>query len=330
MRLIRIVLMSSLAASGNCFNMPKTHPAHTEVKQKERYQDVREVYTSPRISFSTFSTALTASSNASDAEESPSWRIDPFFASLWAVLLGFAVLAPGEIGSPQDNALIEAYIANPTDPVGFNPLFLALFNLLGFIPIIGASIAVPQGSRKGLPSAPFFGLSAAAGYFAAGKLIKSHWNVFIYTSFLTLASHYTCIGIYLTFRAPPRKQVKVSELSWITRNVIENKVFNWLLVGAVISIFFVTGVAPALLQGEFDQLWQSYLDLASNSKFASVSSADAVLYNVALARLVGTDYQLRNPDATDKSANMVGLATLLLPFVGQALYLALRPKLPED
>ena len=254
-------------------------------------------------SFHPFSSIERFASNKVDEETERSWRIDPLYAALVLVLLTWTFVAPGEFGSAQDFALLENYIANPGDPEGFSAGFLALFNLLGLIPLIAASVVAPQSSPRGLPLAPFLAASAAAGYFAAGT--------------------------YLTFRAAPRESVIASELGWFTRNVLENKIFNWGLVASVAFIVYSNGLVEGVAQGGVGPMWQDFVGSISNSKFASVSSADAIIYNLAIASLIARDYKLRVPTADDTKANQVASLTLLLPFLGATLYCAVRPKLPE-
>jgi hypothetical protein len=248
-----------------------------------------------------------------DAEISP-WGIDPFFGSLLLALLAYAFAAPGVFNSPQDQALLDNYIANPTDPEGFNLLYLTIFDLLGIIPVIAASVALPQGSKKGLPAAPFLAASAALGFFGAGP--------------------------YFCFRAPPRTEIfNLQDQSWFTRNVIENKVFNWAVVAFVVFTLYSTGFLTALLSGGLDLVWTDFIYAASNSKFISISCADAFIYNIAIARLITRDYQLRvvrqpdnnaAQDDTTAISHLVSASTLLLPFLGPALYCAWRPKLRNN
>ena len=76
--------------------------------------------------------------------------------------------------------------------------------------------------------------------------------------------------------------------------------------------------------------WKSYTDLFVESKFVSTSSVDAVILNVAAASLIPRDLKLRQPEVEDDKARIVGASTMLLPFLGAALYCALRPPLPSE
>jgi hypothetical protein len=294
---LRIILLLSLSCLSGAFVVPHgvAPSSHIAVLPTVKVSSSAATNCSP--------SSLRLSSQEVEDEE-PSWRVDPFFGTLVIALIGFAAFgAPGELNSVKDLALLDNYIADPLAPQGFNSVFYLIFNLLGAIPIIATSVALPQGSRKGLPAAPFLGASAALGFFGAGP--------------------------YLTFRAPARESVTTEDLSWFTRNVVENKIFNWGLVVFVAVIFATSGVFTDIAQVGVGQVAQDFAAFASDSKFVSISSMDAVVYNIAICALIAQDYKLRDVEADDAKANMVGASTLLLPFFGPALYCALRPKLPE-
>ena len=107
---------------------------------------------------------------ASEAEagDSPSWGFDPLFGALWIGFNAFALLGPGQIGAPEDTAMIMAYIDNPADP-GFSEAFQLIFNYLGIMPIIIACLAVPQAAKRGLPPLPFLVASFGLGFGGAGE-----------------------------------------------------------------------------------------------------------------------------------------------------------------
>ena len=266
--------------------------------------------------------------NGADDDDSPSWRIDPLFASLWVGFNTFAILGPyGELGAESDTAMIMSYIDNPANP-GFAEGFQLVFNLLGILPIVLASIAVPQASKRGLPPLPFLASGFGLGYGGIGKseqaelvILKSETET---NSFFT-----STIGPYLSFRAPPRDEFVPSEASWFTKNVLENKLFSWGLVGGILFLPFYVGLVDAVTTDGFASAWKSYTDLFVTSKFVSTSSVDAVVLNIAAAGLIPRDLKLRQPEIDDEKAKIVAASTLLLPFLGAAMYCALRPALPS-
>jgi hypothetical protein len=227
---------------------------------------------------------------------------NPFFASTWIGLVAWAfIFAPGSLGSPQDNAMLEAIINDPVTP-GINELFYTFFNLFVPIPVILASIAVPQGQRKGLPAAPFLALSALIGYLAAGP--------------------------YLALRAEPRSSLEGETVSGFTRHVLEKKAFSWFILAFTLYLPVAAQVIPAF-QHDSTALWNGFVELLSTSRFAAVSVVDLAILYASAVILTPRDYQLRKPGASDEEARNVALASGLLPIVGSALYCALRPALPE-
>jgi hypothetical protein len=253
--------------------------------------------------------------------------LNPLYFVPWVGFLAYAVLvSPGEMLDGTDTALIRSFLDDPTNNSGsINPLFFVVFNMLGIMPIVLAALVLPQGSNskttRGLWAGPFLLGSAAAGY---GSL-----------------------GLYLSFRPPPVRTKTRSDLSWPTRNIFENKIVNWAVVGLSASLLFTSGILPTIPPaGNDDGVVDGFLRLASTSKLVSVSSLDLVLLTAAAATLIPGDYRLRTNNSNNRaageddddderssnivSANLVGVSTVLLPVVGAALYCALRPPLPED
>lgn len=90
----------------------------------------------------------------------------------------------------------------------------------------------------------------------------------------------------------------------------------------------MVGLVDAVAQDPAGTI-QGYKDLFLSSKFVSASSVDAVVLNIAAASLIPQDLKLRQPDVEDSKAALIGASTLLAPFLGAALYCALRPALPR-
>ena len=197
-----------------------------------------------------------------------------------------------------DVNILNNYIQNPTHPSGVNEIFVCVFDALGIMPMVLSTLIFPQGSKQGLPAAPFCASSAALGF---GGL-----------------------GPYLAFRAPPVESKTQADLAWVTRNILENKIFNILIVGLCVSTLVTTFTdSPAV-----SEMWSGYLDVAAQSKLVAVSSVDLVVLTIVGATLIPRDYRLRGGD--EKTGNLIAVATTLLPVLGAALYCAVRPSLPEE
>jgi len=103
------------------------------------------------------------------------------YALLWVSFVVYAfVIAPG--GSPEaaaiDGTIIAKMISTPYDGT-INPIFVAIFNSLGIVPAVLASLLLPGSGRlrqsegggpsQRLPALPFVIGSFALGFFGVGK-----------------------------------------------------------------------------------------------------------------------------------------------------------------
>lgn len=234
-------------------------------------------------------------------DETPSFGFNAGYAALWAGLLSFAALGPGDFANPADTAMIEQIVTNPASP-GINELYYTLFNVFATMPVIAAMLVVPQDRDQGLPAAPFLGLSVAFGYFSMGP--------------------------YLILRSAPVERKTRAEMGWFSRDVLENKLFAWSTFGLTILAMVAAGAIDAYQQDPVT-LWNGFVDLMTTSKFCAVSGMDLALIHVALTTLIPRDYALRNPDAPSDAGVKIAAATFFLPYIGSSLYLALRPSLED-
>jgi len=92
---------------------------------------------------------------------------------LWLGLIGYAFgLSPG--GSPEstiiDNNTIMDMIYSPY--VGkYSPIFVSIFNALGLLPLILASLLLPGAKLQRVPAIPFVVLSMFLGFFGIGPYL---------------------------------------------------------------------------------------------------------------------------------------------------------------
>lgn len=201
------------------------------------------------------------------------------------------------VGASQ--VLLEKFIADPLNP-GVNELFTTEFNLLGLIGIPMACLVMPGSKGQSLPAPPFLFGSSLAGYGA--------------------------LGIYMSTRQSP--DVTDNEgIGFVTKNILENKIFNWSVVALAISTFFVTGAVPAFMSDP-QVLFSEYVTTVTSSALGFVSTVDLTILCLTAASLIPEDLERRGMTDSSK-ANAIALSTLLLPVLGPALYCALRPSLPE-
>jgi hypothetical protein len=235
-------------------------------------------------------------------DETPSsLTLNGVHVAAWIALVAcaFGPFAPGAMGSDVDNAMLQAIIADPLNPAGVNAIFLVLFNLFGPMPIILASLLLPQQTPGAkIPAGPFLIASSAIGYFAMGP--------------------------YLALRAHPQT---VQANGWFTRNVAENKIVSWALV---VFCGLIYAPLPATLMSN-DSL-TDFVQFLASSRFATISTLDLTILYIVATKAIYDDYRLRadpDDDDTTAAATKVALATAVVPYLGAAVYCALRPALEQ-
>lgn len=229
-------------------------------------------------------------------------QLNPPFIVAFVGFLTFAYFRTVGEGPGASQDVLNLFLADPIHP-RVNELFAVVFNLLGLVAFPMACLIMPSAGAKEqkLPAPPFLMASAFAGF---GGL-----------------------GPYMMVRKPVTT-VAQSDLGWFTKNVLENKAFNWLIVASALSTLFVTGFVPAFLSDP-GQTVQGYSDLFSNTAIVSASSVDLAILTLTMASLVQEDLKRRGVQDEGK-AKAIAASTVLLPVIGGSLYCALRPNLPEE
>jgi len=119
---------------------------------------------------------MTNSLKASTSDEIIESRLEPprlFYFILWISLAAYAFgIAPGGTAEATlvDNELIKKLIFTPYDGTT-NPIFVAIFNYLGILPAVYASLLLPGSKKQKVPTLPFVILSFALGFFATGPYL---------------------------------------------------------------------------------------------------------------------------------------------------------------
>merc|ERR1712194_907844 len=120
-------------------------------------------------------------------------------------------------------------------------------------------------------------------------------------------------------RKTPKTEFGVGDsLGWLTRNVWENKLFNWATVAFGFYALYA-GAAPGLNDPATN--FQGLIEFITTSRFAAVSIADLSLITLILTKEVTDDYKIRCRGSTaenSKRAPFIGASTALLPVLGAA------------
>jgi hypothetical protein len=144
---------------------------------------------------------------------------------------------------------------------------------------------------------------------------------------MNLISGYGALGIYASTRSPDFRPLSKSDLGWFTANVLENKIFNYVIVAACVSAIVTSGALEALISDPAE-LFRGYSGML-NTAIASVSSLDLFILTLSAASFVPEDLERRSYDGK-LSPEVIAVLTILLPVLGVALYCALRPALEEE
>lgn len=227
-------------------------------------------------------------------------KINPPYAIAYLLFIAIAAYMSTTEPAGASQALIEQFIADPVNP-GYNELFLAEFNALGLIGIPMACLVMPGAKGQSLPAPPFLIASSFAGY---GGL-----------------------GIYMSTRKAPDVKDNTG-IGFVTKNILENKIFNWLIFGFSINNLFVSGAVSAFMN-DSQALFSGYTDFLASSALGSVSTVDFAILTLTAASLIPEDLARRGVTDGNK-ANAIALSTCLFPVIGSCLYCALRPSLPEE
>lgn len=230
-----------------------------------------------------------------EERDAPALQANWVHAVTWLALVAFTFspVAPGSLGSDQDNAMLQAIINDPLHPEGINSVFYVVFNLFGPMPVILASLLLPQQSPGKLSAGPFLIAASGIGYFA--------------------------MGIYMTLRSVPDS---LQSSGWFSKNVAENKLISWALVAFCLYVYIPL---PEALATDIS----GFVDLLSSSRFASIASLDLTILYAVTTKAIADDYRLRVKDDASEATKMA-FGTAIVPYLGAALYCALRPSLSDS
>lgn len=230
--------------------------------------------------------------------EALGWISSALVFAFFGALVGYAAfLAPGQTPY-RDQYFIEKLVGlRSNDGFVINTILTCEFFIMGLWPVIYCSLILPsarnkkEGEGKGVPEWPFLVLSFAAGAFA--------------------------LLPYFALWQPPPPKVTKQELKSFPLNVLENKLvaFGVLLSGTALLVI-------AALAGA-DQ-WTEMYQYFRESKFIHVMSIDFLTLSTLAPFWVYNDMATRR--WLDKGSWLLPLT--LVPYIGPALYLVLRPPLP--
>mmetsp|Transcript_27433 Transcript_27433/g.40517 ORF Transcript_27433/g.40517 Transcript_27433/m.40517 type:complete len:314 (-) Transcript_27433:47-988(-) len=224
--------------------------------------------------------------------------INPVYSSLYILFVSVATYASINETSGASKAIIEMFMADPLHPGMGSALFETVWNAIGLIGLPLACLIMPGAKGQKFNPSPFLFASAFAGY---GSM-----------------------GIFMSTRKPV-VSVKEEDLGWFTKNVLENKIFNWALFAVLANAYVITGAGEQLLTNA-GGTFVEFKNMVGGSALGSATTVDFSILCLTGASLVPEDLRRRGFD-DDQKAYAIAASTLILPAAGLALYAALRPSL---
>lgn len=214
------------------------------------------------------------------------------FGSIWLGFVGYAFLL-----APPDRAdSMQLIIDLSTGKwAGINPLIVALFNLMGILPMVYACLMLIDGKTQNLSAGLFSAASFAVGAFA--------------------------ILPYLALRVPKStvNNARSPATSIDRRGMIKLVDSRWL--GVALTIGAIGLLTYGITQGD----WADFVRQWQTSRFIHVMSLDFCLLILLLPVLIPDDIARR--DFTNPQS--VKLLSLV-PLFGGLIYLCIRPNLTDS
>ena len=223
------------------------------------------------------------------------------YSAAWVGLLSFAFfLAPGELNSPQDQAILaqfSSFIQSREIP-DINAIFFSIFNLFTVVPGVLCALILPspppsRGRFQFHPASPFLLGASFLGYFALGPYLMTR---------------------RLELEGEGEKISSAEDLGFFTRNIFESKLFAGSLLLA--TLVFLAPLAQLSSGGDFGETWKEFVSLVGNSRFVAVSCVDLFILTAICSVLVGEDTERRGK---------VPANWRYVPLFGPLLWLLSRP-----
>lgn len=216
------------------------------------------------------------------------------YALFWIGLSIYAFnFAPGAgaEAAARDADLAVKMISTPFDGDVSKAIFAGVFNSLGVLPAIYASLLLPGSKDQKVPALPFVLGSFAMGFFSVGPYLALRNKNFD----VTTATKGTGSSAF---------ESKISAILLLTFS-------SWLL-------FY------SFSTGDLGQAIQGYTDLFWSQRIVHVSTLDALLLSAIVVDPMSEDMQRRGYDSVPAAAFAA------FPIIGPCVYLLLRPPLPEE
>ncbi|XP_073122962.1 uncharacterized protein [Henckelia pumila] len=226
--------------------------------------------------------------------EERDWTTSFLLFAFWGGLMYYVFfLAPNQTPATDSYFLKKLLNLDGDDGFKMNEVLVALWYIMGLWPLVYSMLLLPtaRSSRSKIPLWPFLILSCFGGA-------------------------YILIPYFVLWK-PPAPEVEESEIRRWPLNFLESKLTAGLTFTAGLAI-----IVYAILSG--GDVWKEFYQYFGGSKFINITTIDFSLLSAFAPFWVYNDMTARKWD--DKSSWLLPLS--LIPFLGPALYLLLRPSLP--
>ena len=255
----------------------------------------REIGLHREISQTLFMSSSTEADVGDDSEQLASPR-RLSYATLWVGLLVYAFgFSPGgsAAASAIDTELIMKMISTPFDGT-INPIFVSLFNFLGVLPAVYASLLLPGSKDQKIPALPFVMGSFALGFFGVGP-------------YLCLRKLKTSVSSSERGRGSILFEFKGTSIALLGFSMF-------------LAYYALSGVvSDGSCLGDF-------IDLFKTQRLVHVSTIDFTILSLAMWDPLQEDMKRRGWQETHSKAAIVSA----LPVIGPVSYLLFRNSLPID
>ncbi|KDP29955.1 hypothetical protein JCGZ_18524 [Jatropha curcas] len=233
--------------------------------------------------------------NANNRKEGRDWTTSILLFILWGALIYYVFnLTPNQTPSTDEYFLKKLLNLKGDDGFKMNEVLVSLWNIMGLWPLVYSMLLLPTGrsSESKIPVWPFLVLSCFGGAYA--------------------------LLPYFVLWRPPPPSVEESELGRWPLNFLESKLTAGISLAAGLGLFIYAGIANG-------DVWKEFYQYFRESKFIHITSLDFILLSAFAPFWVYNDMTARK--WYDKGSWLLPIS--LVPLLGPALYLVLRPSLSE-
>ncbi|KAL5704011.1 hypothetical protein ACHQM5_022491 [Ranunculus cassubicifolius] len=232
-------------------------------------------------------------------EKGRDWSTSILLFLLWAGLMYYVFqLTPNQTPSRDMYFLEKLLNLKGEDGFEMNQVLVSLWYIMGLWPLVYSMLLLPSGrsSKGGIPVWPFLVLSCFGGA-------------------------YVLLPYFVVWK-PPAPRVDEAELERWPLNILESKLTAGAVIGAGLGL-----MAYAALSADAS-VWKEFYQYFRESKFIHATCVDFCLLSTFAPFWVYNDMSGRRwSDEESTLFRNVLLSLTLIPFLGPALYLVLRPPL---